>query len=172
MASRKQGGDSGGLDGGDVPARNSQQRRGRGRPRKDGTPAQPRDLDAEARKRVAKRHRDDCRRLAQAIESVGKLENHGAGPSGSPAQAVGTLTRATRDLHDLERTAYGMDKGSSGVRAVILLPVPADDMDSWAAAARTALRLPERVQDDPTARRDGYREIEADDVTDAGEGGA
>ena len=78
--------------------------------------------------RVAKRQRKDLELLQQAI--AGCLGAGNLDPSD-----VGHLSRSTKTLHELETKAHGFNDQTTKAPAIILMPVPCDDMADWQAAA-------------------------------------
>jgi hypothetical protein len=89
------------------------------------------------------RQREDCAKLAEQVERLRSLDDLGAGREGNQAAALGTLTRATAALHEMERAAYGLGMDAAqGRDRVILLPVPVTSMDEWARQAAQVMGLP------------------------------
>ena len=127
----------------------------RGRPRKASTaeaparlpvpeqsappaPGEPSNVD-----KLRDRQREDCAKLAQQVERLRSLDDLGAGREGNQAAALGTLTRATAALHEMERAAYGLGMDAAqGRDRVILLPVPVTSMDEWARQAAQVMGIP------------------------------
>lgn len=148
-----------------------------GRPRSDGLrPASPeaKEADREKRRRrgsikVAQRKEIDGL-LAVGRELIAR-EDHGAGRQGSPAAAFGTVTRAVRELHQMQREAYGIDGPGKAAPAVILLPVPASTVEAWAALAGGVLGVQQAAErPDPNKLRPAFRSVEDDVVGQPGEG--
>lgn len=140
-----------------------------GRPRKDGLPSGSAEaLAADHLKRrqrsVSKRQRVDVRKLARVGGELLDREDYGAGKAGSPAAAFGTLTRAMKDIHEMERRQYGLDQEVTRPVAVIMLPVAASDMAAWQAESVRLLGSQPRP-DASMAVRPGFRVIE-DDILD------
>ena len=105
---------------------------------RDVAPGVASDLD-----RLRERQRDDCAKLAQQVERLRGLDDLGAGREGNQAAALGTLTRATAALHEMERAAYGLGQDAAqGRDRVILLPVPVTSMDEWARQAAAVMGVP------------------------------
>ena len=110
-------------------------------------PGEPSDLD-----KLRDRQREDCAKLAQQVERLRSLDDLGAGREGNQAAALGTLTRATAALHEMERAAYGLGMDAAqGRDRVIVLPVPVDSMEAWARQAAAVMGIhaapdPDRVE--------------------------
>ncbi len=89
------------------------------------------------------RQRADCEALAGEVARLRSLPDLGAGREGNQAAALGTLTRATAALHDMERAAYGLGMDAAqGRDRVILLPVPVASRDEWARQAAAVMGVP------------------------------
>jgi hypothetical protein len=98
---------------------------------------------APALDQLRERQREDCAALAVEVARLRSLPDLGAGREGNQAAALGTLTRATAALHEMERAAYGLGMDAAqGRDRVILLPVPVDSMDAWARQAAQVMGLP------------------------------
>ena len=98
---------------------------------------------AQALDALRDRQRADCQALADQVERLRGLDDLGAGREGNQAAALGTLTRATAALHEMERAAYGLGQDAAqGRDRVILLPVPVTSMDEWARQAAQVMGLP------------------------------
>ena len=139
-----------------------------GRPRKDGLPsgsaeALAADTLKARQRRVSHRQRVDVRKLARVGGELLDRKDYGAGKAGSPAAAFGTLTRAMKDVHEMERRQYGLDQEVTRPVAVILLPVAASDMAAWQAESVRLLGSQPRP-DASMAVRPGFRVIEDDIV--------
>ena len=93
------------------------------------------DLKQRKQKQVASRQCTDLQTLQKAIKKRAEEGN-------LDASDIGHLSRATKTLHDLERTAYGFGLKSSQVRAVIIIPAAADSMEAWEKLAEVALGRP------------------------------
>ncbi len=148
-----------------------------GRPRRDGlVPGSEAALEAtkERRRRrgsIKLQQRKDIDELAQVGRELLAREDHGAGRQGSPAAAFGTVTRAMRELHQMQREAYGIDGPGKAPTAVILLPVAASTIEAWAAAAGGVLGLrPAPEATDPDKLRPAFRSIEDDVIGQPGDG--
>lgn len=106
--------------------------------RSDAAPGLPADLGA-----LRDRQREDCAKLAAQVKRLRELDDLGAGREGNQAAALGTLTRATAALHEMERAAYGLGQDAAqGRDRVILLPVPVDSMADWARQAAAVMGIP------------------------------
>ncbi len=98
---------------------------------------------AQALDQLRDRQRADCKALADQVERLRSLDDLGAGREGNQAAALGTLTRATAALHEMERAAYGLGQDAAqGRDRVILLPVPVTSIDEWARQAAQVMGLP------------------------------
>jgi hypothetical protein len=88
------------------------------------------------------RQRADCEALADQVQRLRSMPDLGAGREGNQAAALGTLTRATAALHEMERAAYGLGMDAAqGRDRVILLPVPVDSMADWARQAAQVMGI-------------------------------
>jgi hypothetical protein len=127
----------------------------RGRPRKATTPGEPASPSPQEQSAppapvepspldtLRDRQRADCEALAGEVARLRSLPDLGAGREGNQAAALGTLTRATAALHEMERAAYGLGMDAAqGRDRVILLPVPVDSMEAWARQAAAVMGLP------------------------------
>ena len=137
-----------------------------GRPRRDGLvpgseAAAAADLLKRRQRNIERRQRQDVKELARVGGDLLRREDHGAGRTGSPAAAFGTVTRALREIHEMERRQYGMDQEISRPVAVILLPVAASDIGAWQAESVRLLGSQPRSETSMEVRP-GYRVIEED----------
>ena len=108
--------------------------------RADAAPGLPADLGA-----LRDRQREDCAKLAAQVKRLRELDDLGAGREGNQAAALGTLTRATAALHEMERAAYGLGQDAAqGRDKVFFFPVPIDNMADWATAARQVFGIDQR----------------------------
>jgi hypothetical protein len=104
--------------------------------------AAPGDSPAGELDTLRARQREDCAKLALQVERLRSLADLGAGREGNQAAALGTLTRATAALHDMERSAYGLGMDAAqGRDRVILLPVPVESMADWARQAAQVMGI-------------------------------
>lgn len=118
-----------------------------GRPRLPATPEQAHAAAQRERAQIIDRRRQDCKRLAKAIQDVSSMADYGAGPKSSPATALGTLARATQTLHDLERDVYDLGVSQAKSRAVFLIPQAPKTMDEWERQAKGQIPGIEAKQD-------------------------
>ena len=100
---------------------------------------------AQALDQLRDRQRADCQALAGEVARLRSLPDLGAGREGNQAAALGTLTRATAALHEMERAAYGLGQDAAqGRDKVFFFPVPIDNMADWATAARQVFGIDQR----------------------------
>lgn len=139
-----------------------------GRPRRDGLvpgSAEAAAADKDRRRRrgsVKVQQRKDIDKLAAVGRRLLDSPGHGAGVQGSPAAAFGTITRAMKELHAMQREAYGIDGPGRAAPAVIVLPVAAPTVEAWAALAAGALGVRQAAAPDPDRIRPAFRSVEDD----------
>jgi hypothetical protein len=111
-------------------------------PGQSDLPAAPDAAPAGELDALRDRQRRDCEALAGEVARLRSLPDLGAGREGNQAAALGTLTRATAALHDMERSAYGLGMDAAqGRDRVILLPVPVESMADWARQAAQVMGI-------------------------------
>jgi hypothetical protein len=121
---------------------------------------------ARMKRNVGSRQRRQVRELSKMGDELLKRADCGAGSKGSPAAAFGTVTRALREVHEMERAQFGLDESQVKQVAIILLPVAASDMDAWQRESVRVLGSVPR-QDKALEVRPGYRVIEDDVIGEA-----
>jgi len=77
---------------------------------------------------VVRRQVRDLDKLQQAI--AGRVKE-----GGLDASDIGHLARSTKVLHELEAKAHGFNDQTTKAPAVVLIPVPCEDMTDWQAQA-------------------------------------
>ena len=141
-------------------------RRGRppGAPNRSTVTAQAVEAASSPVEAIRVRQVADCEGLAGLAEKIRKMiaRGEGMGRDGNAAAALGSLTRATQTLHQMEAEAYGLaGDGAGGRDKVIILPVPVGSMEEWQALASGLLgaRAPEAA---PPERSGAWRAVEPD----------
>ncbi len=117
------------------------------------TPAGEMVKQQSTQERIASRQRKDLVHLQRTIDvavRTGDLE-----PSD-----IGQLSRSTKILHELERTAHGFNKQSAQVSAILIFPQAPQTMEEWAALSQGVFGTKHLPPPAPT------RQIEADIIHD------